>query len=158
VKRVVEQAKVTQVTLYRPFPSKDDLISAYLRRRAEYDRDQVLGLVAAYPDDPRRALLEMATVLTDNDFAATRRGCPFVNAAAEFSGAHPARQQAAEHRAWVAAQIETLLRRLEHRRPTATAQQLMMLRTGAVVSAALDHNGDLNAHFLACWKQLIDTE
>ena len=27
---------------------------------------------------------------------------------------------------------------------------------GAVVSAALDKNSDLNSHFLACWSQLID--
>ena len=33
VKRVVEEASVTQVTLYRHFPSKDELISAYLERR-----------------------------------------------------------------------------------------------------------------------------
>jgi AcrR family transcriptional regulator len=156
VKRVVEQAEVTQVTLYRHFPSKDELISAYLHRRADHDRDQVLGLAAAYPDDPRRALTEMATVLTDDDFATMARGCPFVNAAAEFTGAHPARMHATEHRSWVTAQIETLLRRLGHRSPTAAAQQLMMLRTGAVVSAALDHNSDLNSHFLACWDQLID--
>jgi len=156
VKRVVEEANVTQVTLYRHFPSKDELISAYLQGRADYDRDQVLGLVDAYPDDPRRALTEMATVLTDDDFAAMKRGCPFINAAAEFTGGHPARVQAAEHRAWVAAQIEILLVRLEHRNPAAASQQLMMLRTGAVVSAALDNNSDLNSHFLACWNQLID--
>jgi AcrR family transcriptional regulator len=156
IKRVVEEADVTQVTLYRHFPSKDALISAYLRRREEYDRDQVLGLVGAYPRDPKRALTEMATVLTDDDFGAMERGCPFINAAAEFTGSHPARIHAAEHRAWVTAQIEILLRRLDHRSPAATAQQLMMLRTGAVVSAALDHNSDLNAHFLDGWNRLIE--
>jgi AcrR family transcriptional regulator len=156
IKRLVEQAGVTQVTLYRHFNSKDELISAYLHRRAEYDRDQVLGLVAAYPDDPRRSLSEMATVLTDDDFATMARGCPFVNAAAEFTGVHPARMHAAAHRAWVTAQIESLLRRLTHRSPTTAAQQLMMLRTGAVVSAALDHHSDLNSNFLTCWNQLID--
>jgi len=156
IKRVVELANVTQVTLYRHFPSKDELISAYLEGRADYDRDQVLGLVDAYPDNPRRALTEMATVLTDDDFAAMKRGCPFINAAAEFTGAHPARVQAAEHRAWVTSQIEILLTRLEHRNPAAAAQQLMMLRTGAVVSAALDNNPDLNSHFLAGWNRLID--
>jgi AcrR family transcriptional regulator len=41
------------VTLYRHFPSKDDLISGYLQRRGRYDRDQVAGLIAALPDDPR---------------------------------------------------------------------------------------------------------
>jgi AcrR family transcriptional regulator len=156
VKRVVDEASVTQVTLYRHFPSKDELISAYLERRADYDRDQVLGLVDAYADDPRRALSEMATALTDDDFAVMKRGCPFINAAAEFTGEHPARVQAAEIRAWVTSQIEILLVRLEHRNPVAAAQQLMMLRTGAVVSAALDNNRDLNSHFLAGWNRLID--
>ena len=28
----------------------------------------------------------------------------------------------------------------------------MMIRTGAVVSVALDHNADLNADFLECWN------
>src|ERR1700722_5322588 len=97
VKRVVEEADVTQVTLYRHFPSKDQLISAYLHRRADHDREQVPGLLAAYADDPRRVLTEMATVLTEDDFATMARGCPFINAAAEFTGAHPARMHAAEH-------------------------------------------------------------
>jgi hypothetical protein len=119
-------------------------------------RDQVLGLVDAYPDNPRRALTEMATVLSDDDFAAMRRGCPFINAAAEFTCAHPARAQAAEHRAWVTSQIETLLVRPGHRNPAAAAQQLIKLRTGAVVSAALDDNSDLNSHFLACWDERVD--
>ena len=36
--------------------------------------------------------------------------------------------------------LEELLRRLDHRDPRATAEQLMMVRTGAVVSGALDEN------------------
>jgi hypothetical protein len=31
-----------------------------------------------------------------------------------------------------------------------------MVRTGAVVSGALDDDDDLNAHFLDCWNKLID--
>jgi hypothetical protein len=34
--------------------------------------------------------------------------------------------------------VEELRRRLDHRDPRATAEQLMMVRTGAVVSGALD--------------------
>ena len=37
IQRIVAESEVTRVTLYRHFPSKDDLISAYLDRRAEYD-------------------------------------------------------------------------------------------------------------------------
>ncbi len=32
----------------------------------------------------------------------------------------------------------------------------MMVRTGAVVSGALDANPHLNDDFLACWSSLID--
>jgi AcrR family transcriptional regulator len=144
------------VTLYRHFPSKDDLISGYLQRRGRYDRDQVAGLIAALPDDPRRVLTELATVLTQDDFAAVRRGCPFINASAEFTGGHPARVHAAEIRAWIVERLAELLSQLGHRSPSATAQQLMMVRTGAVVSGALDQDDDLNTHFLDCWNRLID--
>jgi AcrR family transcriptional regulator len=156
ITRVIEEAAVTRVTLYRHFPSKDDLISAYLERRAQYDRDQVGGLIARYPDDPRRVLTELATVLTADDFAAMRRGCPFINASAEFTGSHPARQHAREIRRWVTAQLEELLVRVGHRSAAATANQLMMIRTGAVVSGALDGNERLNDDFLAGWDKLID--
>ena len=155
IQRIVAEAAVTRVTLYRHFPSKDDLIAAYLERRAVYDRDQVDGIVAAHADDPLAALTELATALTSDDFGAVRRGCPFINASAEFTGSHTARVKARGHRRWVTARIEELLRRLDHRAPGSTAEQLMMVRTGAVVSGALDDNGRLNDDFLDCWNKLI---
>ena len=156
IQRVIAESAVTRVTLYRHFPSKDDLISAYLERRAQYDRDQVSGIIEAHPDDPRRALTELATALTRDDFAAVRRGCPFINASAEFTGSHPARLHAHDIRRWVTDRFEELLVRLGHRDPRPTAAQLMMVRTGAVVSGALDATDGLNADFLALWDKLID--
>ena len=156
IQLIVAESDVTRVTLYRHFPSKDDLISAYLARRAQYDHDQVDGIIAARSDDPRTALTELATALTRDDFGAVRRGCPFINASAEFTGSHPARVHAYEIRRWVTGRVEELLRLLEHRDPRGTAEQLMMVRTGAVVSGALDANEHLNEDFLACWEKLID--
>lgn len=156
VHRIVEEAAVTRVTLYRHFPSKDELIAAYLQRRGDFDRQQVAGLVEANADDPRRALRELASVLTRDDFAAMKRGCPFINASAEFTGDHAARVQAAEIRDWVTQQLRDLLARLGHHSPEATAYQLMMIRTGAVVSGALDHDEHLSRHFNDCWNKLID--
>src|SRR6188472_3409186 len=149
IQRIVAESSVTRVTLYRHFPSKDDLVAAYLDRRAAYDHAQVDAIIGAHPDDPRRALTELATALTRDDFAAMRRGCPFINASAEFTGSHPARLHAHDIRRWVTDRIEELLVRLGHRDPRATAAQLMMVRTGAVVSGALDATDGLNANFLA---------
>jgi AcrR family transcriptional regulator len=140
------------VTLYRHFPAKDDLVAAYLELRTEFDKNQVSSIIAANADDPRRALTELATVLTRDDFTSMKRGCPFINASAEFTADHPARQYGTHIRSWVT----ELLTQAGHRTPTATAQQLMMVRTGAVVSGALDQNDKLTAHFLECWEQLID--
>jgi AcrR family transcriptional regulator len=156
IQRLVDEAGVTRVTLYRHFPSKDDLVSAYLQRRAQADRDQVAGIVAAHPGDARGALTELATALTRDDFGAVRRGCPFINAAAEFPLGHPVRLHAAGIRAWITTLVAELLAELHHRAPRATAEQLMMVRTGAVMSGALDDNDDLNQHFLQCWSLLID--
>jgi AcrR family transcriptional regulator len=156
VNRIVDEAGVTRVTLYRHFPSKDDLIAAYLERRAQSDRDQVGAIIARNSGDPRRALDELATALTSTDFAAVKRGCPFINASAEFASGHGARAQAGDIREWISARVEQLLVQAGHRRPRATAQQLMMLRTGAVMSAALDRNSSLNQDFLDCWSALID--
>ena len=156
IQRIVAEAGVTRVTLYRHFPSKDDLIAAYLDRRAAYDHEQVTGIEDAHPDDPLAALTELATALTRDDFGALRRGCPFINASAEFTGPHASRVKAREHRRWVTARIEELLRRLGHRSPGSTAEQLMMVRTGAVVSGALDANARLSDDFLDCWSKLID--
>ncbi len=114
IHRIVEEAGVTRVTLYRHFPSKDHLIAAYLERRGQYDRDQIDGLIAAHPHDPRLALTELATVLTRDDFAVTRRGCPFINASAEFTGDHTTRVQATAIRAWVTGRLEDLLTGLGH--------------------------------------------
>ena len=75
------------------------------------------AIIAAHPDDPRGALTELATALTRDDFAAVRRGCPFINASAEFTGSHPARVHAREIRRWVTDRIEELLRRARPPRP-----------------------------------------
>ena len=101
IQRIVAESAVTRVTLYRHFPSKDDLISAYLDRRAAHDHHQVDGIIDAHADDPRRALTELATALTRDDFAALQRGCPFINASAEFTGSHSSRVHAREIRRWV---------------------------------------------------------
>ncbi|MEN0128083.1 MAG: helix-turn-helix domain-containing protein [Brevundimonas sp.] len=156
IQRIISESRVTRVTLYRHFASKDELVAAYLERRAQFDQEQVGTIIATYPDDPRRALSEIASVLTRDDFAALKRGCPFINASAEFAGTHSARAQGTQIRRWHTDRLEELLTAVGHRSPRAAAAQLMMVRTGAVVSGALDHSPHLNEDFITCWNTLID--
>jgi hypothetical protein len=50
-----------------------------------------------------------------------------------------------------------LLRAADHPDPEATARVLMMLRTGAVVAAALDGEPNFETEFLAVCDQLVST-
>jgi AcrR family transcriptional regulator len=156
IQRIIAESGVTRVTLYRHFPSKDDLIAAYLDRRAAHDHAQVDAVIGDFGDDPRGALTELAAVLTRDDFASVQRGCPFINASAEFAAPHAVRDRARDIRRWITGRLEGLLARVGHRDPRAAAEQLMMLRTGAVVSCALDDNGRLSEDYLRCWEALID--
>src|SRR6202167_2196892 len=39
--KIIAQVGTTKVTFYRHFPTKDDLIVAYLERRAKWERDAI---------------------------------------------------------------------------------------------------------------------
>jgi len=156
VDRIVAEAGVTRVTFYRHFPSKENLVEAYLLARAERGRRRVEEARAHAPDDPRAALDAIAMTLVEDSAVPGFRGCEFVNAAAEYSDvADPARTLAIAQRAWIVDVTEELLARLGHPRPRELAEVLLMLRTGAVVAAGLDRT-DAFPLFLRTWHALID--
>jgi AcrR family transcriptional regulator len=156
VHRLVEESAVTRVTFYRHFPSKDDLIAGYLEDRAHRARRRMTEVIEDSNGDARAALWELGRVFTSETFAAEYRGCPFVNASAEFAApGHPARVLATEQRAWIADTMERLLRDMGHRAPARTARQLLMLQTGAIFGVAIDDTAELDAIFLEAWDRLI---
>jgi AcrR family transcriptional regulator len=156
VNRLVEESAVTRVTFYRHFPSKDDLISGYLEDRARRARRRITQVIKDSNGDARAALRELGRVFTSETFGAEYRGCPFINASAEFAASgHPARVLATAQRAWIADTIERLLRDMGHRTPARTARQLLMLQTGAIFGVAIDDTPGLDDIFLEAWDRLI---
>jgi AcrR family transcriptional regulator len=156
VHRLVEESAVTRVTFYRHFPSKEDLIAGYLEDRADRARRRITQVIEDSDGDARAALAELGRVFTSETFAAEYRGCPFVNASAEFAApGHPARILATAQRKWILATIERLLREMNHPAPERTARQLLMLQTGAIFGVAIDDPEGLDAVFLEAWDRLI---
>ncbi len=144
------------MTLYRHFPSKDDLVIAYLEDRAADNQRAIGAMLAEHPDDPVAALRGMAEMVSADGFAQEHRGCAFINAAAEqFEAGHPVRTVAGRHRAWIIRATAHLLREMGHPTPDTTAQVLMMLRTGAVVGASLDDQTGLVESFLHVWDAIV---
>ncbi|NMO89504.1 TetR/AcrR family transcriptional regulator [Actinomycetospora sp. TBRC 11914] len=155
IHRILDEARVTRVTLYRHFPSKDDLIVAYLDQRALRGEEQLEELAGRY-DDPVQALLAIGRLLAEEGLDAEYRGCAFINAAAEFGDpSHPALAIVSRHRAWVRRQTAGLLVRAGRPEPERTAEALLMVRTGAVVGNSLDHSPDIDQTFLRLWHDVV---
>jgi AcrR family transcriptional regulator len=158
VDRLLAEAQVTRVTFYRHFPTKERLVETYLRERMARGRRRVTEILERSPDDPRAALDEIARTFIEDSTIPGLRGCEFVNAAAEYTlDSDPARVLAVEQRLWIRDITADLLGRLGHTRPDELAEVLLMLRTGAVIAAGLDHSENALPRFLQTWNALIDT-
>jgi AcrR family transcriptional regulator len=157
VDRLIAAAGVTRVTFYRHFPSKEDLVEAYLLARAERGRQRVAEARAQAPDDPRVALDAIADAVVEDSAVPGFRGCEFINAAAEYSDlTDRARALAVQQREWIVDVTEELLTRLGRPHPRELAEVLLMLRTGAVVAAGLDRSENTFPLFRRTWNALID--
>ena len=161
VDRVIAESEVARMTFFRHFPTKDDLVVAFLTGQVERARVELARVrEAAGADWPRAVLDWVAAGVVTEPAAEGFRGCEFINTAAEFyDPSHPVRVVAAQHRAWIRDLMQEALTELGHPHPRSTAEILMMLRTGAVVAASLEGlQGleDRDGEFRRTWGALID--
>jgi AcrR family transcriptional regulator len=134
---VMADAAVTKVTFYRHFPTKDHLVEAYLETVAAAERHAVTTWRTEHPGDPRAVLAAYADQLEAQMCGGAFRGCPFLNAAAEYPDvAHPVRAVAERHREWLRAVAEELVTELGVVEPRSVALQLVLLRDGAMATGA----------------------
>ncbi len=98
VDRVVEEAGVTRMTLYRHFPSKHELVLAVLNRRDQQWMDWFRSRIETLAATPQERLLAIYDALGEWFHQEDFYGCAFINAAAEFSEKeHPAHCIASNH-------------------------------------------------------------
>lgn len=137
VDRIIAEAKVTRATFYRHFPSKEDLILAYLREVHEMERGRVDAAIAANPSTVD-ALLDIAGSIAQNIQSPGFRGCAFLNAAAEYPDAdHPIRQEIIAHRQWFLDTLTTLMAQVHQETADPAARHFVMLRDGAMAAGCL---------------------
>ncbi|MGA1838765.1 TetR/AcrR family transcriptional regulator [Herbiconiux sp. 11R-BC] len=138
--RVLAEASVTRATMYRHFSGKEALVAAYLDREDELLRQQFAAAAATVPSPTPAQLVHLVIEgIADDIERHHTRGCPFINAAAEFPDASsPVRLIVARHRAWFRAALHDVLDAAGHPHPTATAASLVLLRDAALVGGYLD--------------------
>ncbi|MEO3786896.1 TetR/AcrR family transcriptional regulator [Actinocorallia sp. B10E7] len=138
IDRVINESQVSRSTMYAHFRTKEDLVAAYLRRRTDTWRAYVEARVHTRADDPARRVLALFEIFHDYLAGPAYRGCPFVNAAAEYPHHEGIQAVIAHHRQW----LPDLLRRLLER-PSADdvlIAALVQLWDGAITAAHLDRD------------------
>jgi AcrR family transcriptional regulator len=138
VDQVIEAAGVTRSTFYRYFPSRDDLVAACLTDRDEHIRGAYAG-AAAQEQDPAQLLRLMMHAIGDELYSPGFRGCPFINAAAEFPDPDSLVHKAVtEHRSWFRSMVLDLLTRAGIADPEEATGTMILLRDGAMVGGYLE--------------------
>jgi AcrR family transcriptional regulator len=158
VDRVIAESQIARMTFFRHFPTKDDLVVAFLTARVESARAEAARLREVAGAGWPRAVLGwildgVATARAVEEF----RGCEFVNTAAEYCDpSHPVRVVVAEHRAWIRDLLQEALVELGHPAPLGTAEMLLALRTGAVIAASLEGFDGDDGTLTRTWWSLVD--
>ncbi|MDM7989065.1 TetR/AcrR family transcriptional regulator [Arthrobacter sp. zg-Y877] len=157
VDKVIERAGTTKVTFYRHFKSKDDLVVAHLERRAKIEREGIAAAVEHSGGDADKTFQLIADALREMSCQPGFRGCPFINAAAEYPDpASEVRKTISDHRDWSKAAFVEIVRPLAPTDLNAVAEDLVLIRSGAMVAGYLDGDSDaLAASFLRSCRAVI---
>jgi AcrR family transcriptional regulator len=138
VDEIVTRAGVTKPSLYRSFPSKDELAAAYLR---DYDAAVLQRFdeaMATHPGDPRAGVMAYFRDLQQRADRKGYRGCGLSNAAVEYPHReHPARQVAEAHKRSMRLRLRTAAQQLGAPDPAALGDSLMLLMEGCYLSGQL---------------------
>jgi AcrR family transcriptional regulator len=156
VDTIIAEAGVAKMTLYAHFPSKDDLIVAYLERANE-GFWQWLEAAVAGVDDPRAKLAACFDAVGKLANDPQCLGCTFQGTAAEFPDPeHPGHRVALAHKQAVLARLGALAQEADLRAPEALADQLLLLMDGAWVAARMFGPGNPSAQVAAAATALIE--
>ncbi len=138
VDTIVERSGVGKATLYRHFPTKDDLIAAYIAKDDRAHQQWFEEIVAASGHSPKEQLLAWFEACDQRIKEPGFRGCPFLNVMAEIAEPeHPAYQCAVQHERAFRDRLAQLSRQACARDPEQLADQLLLVVNGALASASL---------------------
>lgn len=138
VDRIISEAGSTRATMYRHFPGKEALVAAYLEREDGIIRGYFQA-AAATPATPIELVERVIDGIAEDATRYHRRGCPFINAAAEYPDADgEIRQIIDRHRTWFRATLAAVLKAASVQRPDQAAASLVLLRDAALVGVYLD--------------------
>lgn len=156
VDRVLAEAGVTRATMYRHFPGKESLVVAYLELEDANLRALFAGAAEA-GGDPRELLERVIEGIADDATRLHTRGCPFINASAEFPDADSqVRSVVRRHRDWFRATLVSLTEAADVPDATYAANSLVLLRDAMLVGGYLDDDPGVVDAFRRSARRLVE--
>jgi len=144
IDRVIAEAGVAKMSVYRHFRSKDDLVLAVLDRRAEvWTQGWVQAETAARASTPAGQLLAIFEIFDEWFRRPGFEGCTFINLLLEISDTDSAiHQRSREHLRLIRQFLRGLAQDAGVRDPDLFARQWHILMKGSIVAAG---EGDVDA-------------
>ncbi len=148
VDRILTEAAVTRATLYRHFDGKEGLIEAYL----DHEDSVIRGYFDSSAEEatsPTHMLELLIMAIADDATSYHTRGCPFINAAAEYPDPDSRVRKAVDrHRAWFFGRVEEIVRAANRPDPAETAHALVLVRDAAMVGSYLEGPSSVRKTFI----------
>ena len=158
VDTLAAESGIGKMTLYRHYPSKDDLIVAYLKDNDDLFWNRFDEITKDAPT-AREKLLAFFEALQHYAVTPACYGCPFINVASEYPQAeHPGHKVALAHKQSVRARFNELAQDAGARQPEALADALLLLMDGAYMAARMfgGSPGNPAANLARAARHLID--
>lgn len=158
VDTISAESGVGKMTLYRHYPTKDDLIVAFLKQ-SDADFWRYFELITQDAPEPRGKILAFFEALQAYVTSPACYGCPFINVATEYPQLdYPGHQVALAHKRSVQARFNQLAEAAGASQPQALADGLLLLMDGAYMAARMYGSSADNpaSHLLQTVRQLLE--
>jgi AcrR family transcriptional regulator len=140
---VAKETGVSKTSIYKHFRTKEELILAVLRLRDENFRNWLYRRMEELADTPKGQLLSMFDAMEEWFCEDSFQGCMFIKASAEFQERdHAINAQAYAHKQLLVDHFEALAAQANLPDPHNVARQLLVLKEGAIVIAAMSHTAN----------------
>jgi AcrR family transcriptional regulator len=138
VDEIVRRAGVTKPSLYRSFPSKDELAASYLRHYDLEFWERFDEAVDAHPGNPRAQIIAFLTRVGKRTQRPDYRGCGMTNAAVEYpEHGHPARVVSENNKHELRRRLRAMAAAMGAADADTLGDGLLLLIEGAYISGQL---------------------